>query len=405
MALIVPDTLTRRPRAVPAPRGRPVRLYVCGPTVYDAAHVGHARTYLYFDLARRWLEARGTDVRHVMNITDFEDKITARASELGTTWCALARREERRFLEDLDRLRIRPPHRTPRASEHVRGIVGVISRLDRKHRLERREDGWYFVGPNRSLGPNFEVANELARHAVAEPGVPPPSTKSTAHEFLVWKPQEAPAPSWKSPWGAGMPGWHLECFAMAEEELHVPVDLHGGGRDLIFPHHYIENEVAYLLNHRAFSRTFIHTAFVTAGGTKMAKSTGNLVPLRTALSRFGPDALRWYLLGRPLGIPLEWRDRDAARAREAHRAARSLVRTMLSNGASGNLSVDDLESCVDRMDAALGSGIAADRALDHLRGYLAGVGRRPQPRFAKGERTRARTQVRRIEDRLGLSLI
>ena len=405
MPLLVPDTLSRQLQEVRAPPRRPLRLYVCGPTVYDVAHVGHARTYLYFDLVRRWFDAHGVAVRHVMNITDFEDKITARAAEVGTTWCALARREERAFLRDMRRLKIRPPHETPRASEFVPQMVRTIRRLERRRALERRPDGWFFIGDRPSVGRNFEVAAELIRHAVPEPGAPPPPVGGSEADFLVWKPQEPPAPSWPSPWGPGMPGWHLECFAMAEEYLSLPVDLHGGGRDLVYPHHYAENVVAYALTGRPFSRLFLHTSFVTANGTKMAKSTANLVPLRTALQQFGPDGLRWYLLGRPLTESIEWRDAEAQRANEEHARVRTALRRMVTPGGSGTLRLPDVVDLAGAVDAAVADQLGADRAFRLLRQYLAECQRAPNPRFSRGDGPKVRAQFRRIGELLGVDLL
>lgn len=405
MPLRVPDTLTGAVRPVGGSARRAVRLYVCGPTVYDAAHVGHARTYLYFDLARRWFDEQGIPVRHVMNITDFEDKITARAARLGLSWAALARREERSFLADLAALGLRRPHATPRASAFVPEMIATIRRLERRHALERRPDGWYYQGRPGETGPNFPVGSALAAHAVPEPGRPFPADPAVAHEFLVWRPQGPPAPSWPSPWGRGMPGWHLECFVMAREHLSLPVDLHGGGTDLIYPHHYAENEVAYTLADRPFADVYLHTAFVTARGRKMSKSTGNLISARSALDEFGPDGLRTYLLGTPFSATIEWRSRDAARARDAHEALREAVRGFLENGASGTLRAADARSAVARIGTAIADGFRVEAAFEALRDYVAGAARRPAARFARGERREARAQFRRVERLLGIRLV
>ncbi|HZY91315.1 MAG TPA: class I tRNA ligase family protein [Thermoplasmata archaeon] len=404
MPLFVPDTLTRQLAAVRRRPPAPVRLYVCGPTVYDSAHVGHARTYLYFDIVRRWFDVEGVPVRHVMNITDFEDKITARAAALGMTWCALARREEQRFLTEMRALRVKRPHSVPRASRFVPAMVDAIRRLDRRGAIERRPDGWYFRGTPAASARNFDVGPVLARHAVSEPGHPFPQDPAAAREFLVWKPQEDPAPSWPSPWGPGMPGWHLECFVMAERYLGLPVDLHGGGVDLVYPHHFAENEVAETLQHRPFSRVFLHTAFVTAGGKKMAKSSGNLVLLRHAVETFGPDALRWYLLGRPVSEAIEWNEREARRARSDHERVRKEVGGFLENGASGSLDVAKLRRAVGGIRARVTKGFHVEAALSDLREYVAEAARAPNPRFARGERREAASLFRGVEALLGLKL-
>lgn len=403
MPLKLRDSLTGRVRPVRAARGRPLTMYVCGPTVYDIAHVGHARTYLYFDLLRRWLRDQGVAVRHVMNITDFEDKITARARELGIGWRALARREERRFLDDLASLGILPAHETPRASDFVPQIVATARRLEALGRLESRSDGWYFRGDPDDDERNFAVGDRLARHAVPQPGVPFPQN-GTAKDFLVWRPQDPPAPSWSSPWGRGMPGWHLECFAMAERFLGLPVDLHGGGNDLVFPHHYAENAIALTLNRAPFSRNFLHTAFVTQAGQKMSKSVGNLVPIRLAVSAVGPDALRWYLMGTPYHQRLEWREPDLDRAAMGYRDVHWRLGRALGAGAGGSLSAASLERAVDGIVRDIGNGFHAHAALPRLRAWLDQSERAAAPRFARGDRPRARRAVVRAESLLGIRL-
>ncbi|HKS59353.1 MAG TPA: class I tRNA ligase family protein, partial [Thermoplasmata archaeon] len=263
MTLSFRDSLTGKVQPFRASKERAVAMYVCGPTVYDGAHVGHARTYLYFDVLRRYFQAIGQPVRHVMNITDFEDKITERAVSQGMHWAALARREERRFFADMAGFNILPPHIIPRSSEFVPAMIRLIRRLERTGRTYERGDSMFYRPPPESAGANFLIGAELRRHAVLEPGHAPPDVDATARDILLWRRQVPPAPSWESPWGRGAPGWHLECYAMASRHLGVPVDLHGGGLDLVFPHHYAENEIAREVSQTWFSHRFLHTAFVT----------------------------------------------------------------------------------------------------------------------------------------------
>ncbi len=198
------------------------------PTVYDGAHVGHARTYLFFDLVRRHFEAENIAVRHVMNVTNFEDKIDARAAELQLSWRSLALREEAGFLRDLRALRILAPHSAP--SECLRPADDRGRSAARETgRVHRQGDEWLYTPPRPTSGGNFATAADLAAHAVHESGHPFPLGDGAAGEFLVWKLQEAPRPSWPGPWGRGTPGWHLECYAMANQLIGLPVDVHGGG--------------------------------------------------------------------------------------------------------------------------------------------------------------------------------
>jgi cysteinyl-tRNA synthetase len=401
MDLTVPDTLAQVPRRVPTGRGRPVALYVCGPTVYDQAHVGHARTYLYFDVARRFLEGEGRRVRHVMNVTDFEDKIDARAAELGIGWRQLARRAEREFFVDLDRLAVLRPHVRPRASAFVPRMVEIARRLERTGRVTRTDDEWTYTPPRRPAGANFPTDRQLARHAVREPGHPFPTRGEAAGAFMVWRRQSAPRPAWSSRWGAGIPGWHLECYAMAERYLGLPVDLHGGGTDLIFPHHFAENEIALALRGTRFSQTFLHTAFVLLAGRKMSKSTRELVPIRSALEGTEPSVLRWYLLSRPLTQRLDWDPNALARSAEDLAMVRAALR---GRAASTRGSDGEMTALAEGVRRDLAAGLAVERALRRLVDWSErDPTRRRGSRGAESRSIRQRA-IRSIEQRTGLRL-
>jgi cysteinyl-tRNA synthetase len=405
MDLYVHDTLTGRLLPVRRRRGRPLALYVCGPTVYDDAHVGHARNYLFFDMARRFFEAEGVRVRHVMNFTDFEDKIDARAARLGIPWRSLARREERRFLEDLAALHVLRPHATPRATENVARMTRVVERLERTGRVRHEGNEWIYTPPARPPGTNFATDRQLARHAVEEPGHPFPERPQEAGEFMVWRSQAPPRPSWPSRWGPGFPGWHLECYAMASHLLGMPVDLHGGGPDLIYPHHFAENEVALALDRTRFSRVFLHPKFLLIEGAKMSKSVGTLVPLRDALRDVGPDVLRWYLLSKGPDHPLKWEPRALRAADKEFGIVRATVRAWVGGGPGGRGTAASVHRLSEEVRRALARGLATDRAFGHLRAWAASVRDRPEVACGPRERVRARQEFRRIERRTGLKLL
>jgi len=404
MVVRVRDSLSGRRRTVQPRPGAPLTLYVCGPTVYDAAHVGHARTYLRFDLLRRRLRFDGTAVRHVMNITDVEDKITARAKALGMPWRELARREERRFKEDLRSLGVLPPHATPRASAYVGRMAEVARTLERTGRVRRTSEGWVYAPDPTHVAKNFPVGGELERHAVLEPDHPFPADAGGAEEFLLWKPQDAPNASFPSPWGRGVPGWHLECYTMARDLLRIPVDLHGGGLDLVFPHHFAENEVALTLDGDAFARTFIHTGFVTQGGVKMSKSIGNLVPLASALDAVGADALRWYLLTPAASLRLPWDDTDAAAAKAELGRVRRTIRASLAPGAGGSVPATRFRRLVRTVADALGDGLRAHDALGDIREFALDLDQRANGRVARGDSPAARGAVAELDGLLGIAL-
>jgi cysteinyl-tRNA synthetase len=403
MPLRLFDSMTSSLRAVPAPRGRPFTLYVCGPTVYDGAHVGHARTYLYFDVVRRVLEAEGQTVRHVMNITDFEDKITDRAVSLGQSWKELARSEERRFATDLDRLRVLPPHQRPRASDFVGRMIEVVKALERKGRTRWQGDSLLYVPPATPDPRNFAVGAELANLVVPD-GQPPGDVERAGREFLLWRRQLSPNASWKSPWGEGAPGWHLECYCMAERHLGLPVDLHGGGTDLVFPHHYAENEVALTLRNTPFAREYLHTGFVTENGQKMSKSTGRLVSLRPELDRVGPDALRYYLLAPSYRERLEWSAPELRRAANRWRRTSGSLADSVPTGAGGTASLRLLRSAERKMRSVLLDSLQIGRACQILDGVADAVEAADRPSFPKGSRREVRAFLRRTDARLGLGL-
>jgi len=404
MSLRLEDTRSGERRAVRPRPGRPVTLYACGPTVYDAAHVGHARTYLFFDLVRRFLTSEGTPVHHVMNVTDFEDKIDKRAAELGLTWRALARREEAAFFRDMGAFGVLPPHDRPRASDFAPDIVRVAEALDRTGRVRREGDLWIYSPPDRPLGENFPMDTELSRHAVPEADHPFPRREGALGEFVIWKRQRPPLPSWTSRWGPGSPGWHLECYAMARRILDVPVDVHGGGLDLIYPHHHAENEMALALDGRPFSRLFVHTAFVLQDGAKMSKSTGNLISLRTALRRSSRGGLRWYLLSTPHRVRLEWSPGALDRSQDEYEGLRRHLDRWLRPGAGGTLGASVMERLSQQVRSDLAEGLATDRVVERLRELSVRLARDPSDRVAAGERARALVALREVEERTGIPL-
>lgn len=404
MPLRLFDTLSGAVQPLPMPTGRPFTLYVCGPTVYDGAHVGHARTYLYFDVIRRILEGEGLRVRHVMNITDFEDKITDRAVSLGQTWRELARLEERKFAVDLTRLRILPPHRSPRASVYVPRMIQVVRELERLGRTRWQGDSLLYVPPRRPDPRNFAIGAELAQHTVPADGAGAEVDRS-GREFLLWRRQLAPNASWRSRWGEGAPGWHLECYCMAEHHLGLPVDLHGGGADLVFPHHYNENEVALTLRGTRFARRYLHTGFVTEDGQKMSKSTGQLVPLRPMLNRYGADALRFYLLSPSYRDRLEWNHADLVDAARRSRKVRRSLFGSIPTGAGGRLPLHWLADSERRIRTVLLDDLRIGDAFRELERLARAIDGAEQPRFPRGSRREVKGFLDRVGSHLGLGLL
>jgi cysteinyl-tRNA synthetase len=280
-----------------------VKLYVCGMTVYDHSHVGHARAMVTFDMVTRYLRHRGWDVTFVRNYTDVDDKIIARAHETGEGALELAQRFIDSFEEDMRDLGLLRPDHEPRVTESIDDIVGLIQKLvDRDCAYPSEGSVWFDVAKFPGYGKLSGQKVEEVRSAETMPG------KRSPQDFALWKAAKPGEPSWPSPWGEGRPGWHIECSAMAYKHLGEELDIHGGGLDLVFPHH--ENEIAQSEcghAHEPYARYWMHNGLLTmSGGEKMGKSLGNVFNIKEALTLFPAEALRIYYLQVHYRSPLPW---------------------------------------------------------------------------------------------------
>lgn len=309
------NTATRRMEEfVPREPGR-VGMYVCGPTVYDDCHVGHARAMVAFDVIIRWFEYRGYRVRYVRNITDIDDKIIKRAGEKKVSCGELAERFIDSFHEDMGRLSLRPPDVEPRATGHIPEMVALIRTLWEKGlAYEAGGDVYYdvgrFDGYGKLSGRDTEELLSGARVEVNE-------RKGNPLDFVLWKAAKPGEPEWPSPWGPGRPGWHIECSAMSTKYLGKSFDIHGGGHDLIFPHH--ENEIAQSegANGCAPARYWLHNAHVMVEKTKMSKSLDNFFTLKDIFAAHDPRVVRFFLLGRHYRTPIDFSARALTEAAAA----------------------------------------------------------------------------------------
>ena len=286
---------------VPQQPGK-VGIYVCGMTVYDRTHVGHARAMMVFDAFIRWLRHEGWEVRFVRNFTDIDDKIIARANKLGITAAKLAQDEIDAFHRDMDALGLQRPDAEPRVTENIDQIIGMIQKLvDGGHAYQAEGNVWFAVE-------SFDRYGKLSGRKVEDlRSADPQQGKRAAADFALWKSAKPGEPQWESPWGPGRPGWHIECSAMARQCLGNTVDIHGGGLDLVFPHH--ENEVAQseCSNHERYVSYWMHNGLLTmGGGQKMGKSLGNVVNIEDVLEQFPAEAVRLYYLQSHYRSPLPW---------------------------------------------------------------------------------------------------
>ncbi len=315
MALRIYNTLTRTKEELVPLNPEEVRIYVCGVTVYDLAHVGHARSALVFDMIRRYLRFKGYRVRFVKNFTDVDDKIIKRAHEERVPPHEVAERYIEEYRKDMAALGVEPPDVEPKASEHIPHMLEVIERLMAKGVAYRVNGDVYFEVRRfprygRLSGKNLEELRAGARVEVDE-------RKRDPMDFALWKASKPGEPAWESPWGPGRPGWHVECSAMSMCYLGEGFDIHGGGEDLIFPHH--ENEIAQseAATEKPFVRYWIHNGFVKLGEEKMSKSLGNILSTKELVARHEADALRLYLLGTHYRNPVEFDEDHVAESARA----------------------------------------------------------------------------------------
>jgi cysteinyl-tRNA synthetase len=294
------DTLTGEPVALDA--SGEVGVYACGPTVYSRIHIGNARPFVVFSLLARFLRSEGYRAKLVVNVTDINDKIYAAAREVGEGSAEFAERMTRAYLEDTDRLGLGRPDAEPLATETVDGIVSLISDLiEGGHAYESGGDVYFRV---RSFGEYGKLSNRRTEDMDQGEEAGSESLKEDALDFALWKAHKpGEDTSWDSPWGAGRPGWHIECSAMAEAELGPSFAIHGGGSDLVFPHH--ENEIAQSEGAgRLFARVWMHNGMVETDAEKMSKSEGNIFQLAEALDRYGREAVVAYLISGHYRQPL-----------------------------------------------------------------------------------------------------
>ncbi|MCC6168828.1 MAG: cysteine--tRNA ligase [Caldilineaceae bacterium] len=347
------------------PQHDSVSIYVCGITPYDTTHLGHAFTYVMADVLIRYLEFLGHPVRYAQNVTDIDDDILRKAAEVGEDWRTLGNRWTRHFIEDMQQLNVRPPDFYPRASSVIPQIVaGVQTLADQGLAYVANGSAYYAVDAWPSFGALSKLSDDEQLETANERGNRPDDpNKHDPLDFVLWQAQAPGEPAWPSPWGAGRPGWHIECSTLVAHYLGDTIDLHGGGSDLIFPHH--ECEIAQsepITGERPFVRHWFHTAMVRYQGEKMSKSLGNLVMVRDLLQDFSPDALRLYLAEYPYRQP--WSYEEAGLFRAGGLAAKLNAAATALGGARAP--AVDSAGCVQTFQNALDDDLNTPAALGAL---------------------------------------
>lgn len=329
MSIQIYNTLSRQKEPFETIEPGRVRMYVCGPTVYSKAHIGHAMSVMIFDIIRRYLEYRGYQVRHVMNYTDVDDKIIQRASQEGINPFSLAERYTNEFDRHLEELNILPPSVKPRATRTIKQILDMIQQLvEKDYAYAINGDVYFRIKKDKDYG-------KLSRRKLEEMQsgfrIEVDVRKEHPMDFALWKSAKADEPSWESPWGMGRPGWHIECSAMSLTHLGEQIDIHGGGNDLIFPHH--ENEIAQTesLTGKQFARYWVHNGMLQLAGEKMSKSLGNLITIEEFLMKNSADVFRLMILNSSYRNPLTYSEEVINQTRRAIERMRLALAPALPN--------------------------------------------------------------------------
>lgn len=337
MALEIYNTATRKKEKFEPIESGKVRMYVCGPTTYDQSHIGHARSYVFFDVVRRYLEYLGLSVNYTQNITDVDDKIINRANLQGVEPLALSRKFMDEYLKDMDTLNVKRVTNQPLASETIPEQIEIVKDLIEKgHAYDVSGDVFFSMDSARErfgklCHQSFDDLMDGARVDVDE-------RKKNPKDFALWKSAKLGEISWESPWGAGRPGWHLECSAMSMKYLGEQIDIHGGGQDLIFPHH--ESEILQSECHTGkepFARYWLHHGFLTIDKEKMSKSLGNFHTIKDILASYEPMVLRFFLLNTHYRAPIDFSDAHL----DETKSSLERITTVVEKLSGGNFKDDD----------------------------------------------------------------
>ena len=289
-----------------------VKMYACGVTVYDHCHIGHARSAVVFDVIRSYLKFKGHDVKYVRNFTDIDDKIINRAKQEGIPWDAVAGKYTEEYHRDMDRLGVARADIEPKATEHIPEIIHIVDGLIAKG-FAYESGGSVYFAVDKFTGYG-KLSKRDKEEMVAGARVEVNERKRNPLDFVLWKSSKEGEPSWDSPWGPGRPGWHIECSAMSLKHLGKSFDIHGGGADLLFPHH--ENEIAQseAFTGKPFAKYWVHNGFITIDREKMSKSLGNFFTIKEVLDKFDPEVLRFFLLSTHYRSPIEFSDEQLREA-------------------------------------------------------------------------------------------
>ncbi len=391
----ITDTLSGKKEEF-KPRSDVVTMYVCGINPYADSHIGHAMSYIVFDVVRRYLEFRGYKVKHVENVTDVEDNIINHANRLGITVKELTEKYTERYFEDMDALNVLRPHHTPKATETIPEIIAMTQGLIDKEFA-------YAVGGNvffrvRKMPDYGKLSKRSLEQMMVRECVEAGEDKEDPMDFALWKQAKPDEPSWESPWGKGRPGWHIECSAMSMKFLGEQIDIHGGGQDVVFPHH--ENEIAQsesFTGKKPFVKYWMHNGLLQMDADKMSKSLGNLITIRDALKKYTADGLRVFILSSYYRSPLTYTE-EAIEA--AQSGADRLMRVAVKEAPEARGETLDAAPYRQRFLDAMDDDFNTPRALASLFDMARDINRAEETGMNTGE---ARQALRELGGVLGLT--
>jgi cysteinyl-tRNA synthetase len=402
MTLYIYNTLTKKKEKFePIIKGK-VSMYVCGPTVYDSSHIGHARSIIVFDIIAKYLRTSGYNLTYVRNFTDIDDKIINRAKKEGKSTKEIAEKYIKEFYEDMDALNVERPDIEPRATEHIKDIIDFIkSLIDKNAAYEIDGDVYFSVRSFKNYG---SLSGRRVDDMEAGARIKIDEKKRDPYDFSLWKPAKEGEPFWESPWGNGRPGWHIECSAMSKKYLGESFDIHGGGKDLIFPHH--ENEIAQSESGsgKQFVKYWAHNGFVNIDKEKMSKSLGNFLTIKEILKKYKPETLRLFLLSKHYRSPLDFNYQSLDETETSLKKIYSLLKRLEENkinknGTQGEFFKNFCKAMDDDFNTAKGIGILfnavryINKTLDENKVY---------PSDIKREIKSAYIDIKKIGNILGL---
>jgi len=330
MSLKLYNTLTRKEETFKPIKKNSVRMYVCGPTVNDVPHLGHARMQINFDVLRKYLKFSGYDVKFVSNITDVDDKIIKKANELREEIKTLTERNLKAHLEDYGKIGIDKPDVQPRATEYIPEMISLVERLEKKgYTYVIKNDGVYFdISKFKDYG---KLSHQKVEDLIAGKRIDVKEEKRNKEDFVLWKFSKPDEPSWNSPWGKGRPGWHIECSAMSEKILGLPFDIHGGGQDLIFPHHEDEIAQSEAATGKKFVNFWVHNAMVNVENVKMSKSLGNFKTIRDLLKDYDGKIIRYFVISSHYRKPVDFSRSELDDAKTSYERLKNIISDLKSD--------------------------------------------------------------------------